>query len=119
MKENSKNERRYKIKCRIASKVRGTADRPRLLVYKSNQRIYAQLVDDEAGRTLTSVSSISVTDGKGKNVNIEKATKTGELIAKKAKDMGKTLVVFDRSGYPYHGKVKAVAEGARNNGLKF
>ena len=121
---STRNDSRLKIKRRIASKVRGVADRPRLLVYKSNQRIYAQLVNDEAGRTITSVCSVSFeakdkSKDKKSSVNIDKAAKIGELIGEKAKALGINQVVFDRSGYPYHGKVKALADGARSKGIKF
>ncbi len=113
-----KIRRKNKVKYRIRKKIKGTEEIPRLAVYKSNQRIYASLIDDISGNVITSVSSISL--GKDvKNVNIEKSKKTGELIAEKAKTKGISKVVFDRSYYIYHGRVKALAEGARSKGLVF
>jgi len=91
---------------------------PRLCVFKSNTNIYAQIINDEEGVTLVSASSLDK-DLKIKNNNVEAASKVGEAIAKKAKKAGITTVVFDRGGYMYHGKVKALAEAARNNGLEF
>lgn len=115
---NLKINKRKKIKNRIRGKIKGTKDIPRLAVYKSNQRIYASLIDDVSGKVITSVSSISL-DPKSKNVNIEKSKKTGELIAEKAQSKGIKKVVFDRSYYIYHGKIKALADEARAKGLVF
>ena len=106
-------ERRHK---RVRTKVSGTAERPRLCVYRSNSNIYAQIIDDSKGFTLVSASSLEL---KLKNVNIEAATKVGESIAKKAVKAGIKKVVFDRGGYLYHGKIKALADAARENGLEF
>ena len=114
--KNKKLERRVRIRRRIRKKVSGTAERPRLSVYKSNQCIYAQLIDDEKGHTLITASSAGLGD---KNVNKEKAKKVGEMLAKKARAKAIHGVVFDRSGYIYHGKVCALAEGAKEEGLKF
>jgi large subunit ribosomal protein L18 len=105
-------EKRHK---RVRRKVSGTAERPRLSVYRSNVHIYAQLVDDDAGRTIATVSSQKVAGGK----KTEKATEVGKQVAVVAKDKGITRVVFDRGGYKYHGRVKAVADGAREGGLEF
>jgi large subunit ribosomal protein L18 len=99
---------------RVRAKVSGTAERPRLVVFRSHKHIYAQLVDDMAGRTLMSVSDAGLEGKKG-----EKSTAVGKLVAEKAKAAGITTVVFDRAGYRYHGRVKAVADGAREGGLEF
>ena len=114
--KNKKLERRLRIRRRIRKAVSGTAERPRLAVYKSNQCIYAQLIDDEKGHTLVTASSAGLGD---KNINREKAKKVGERLAEKARAKDIHGVVFDRSGYIYHGKVRALAEGAREKGLKF
>ena len=103
---------------RIREKIFGTSEVPRLAVYRSNTNIYAQIINDEEGVTLVSASSLDK-DLKIKNNNIEAATKVGEAIAKKAKKAGITKVVFDRGGYLYHGRVKALADAARENGLDF
>ena len=110
-----KVERRIKIKFRIRKSVNGTAERPRLSVFRSNKQIYAQVIYDLTGYTLASASSL----GLEKMPKQEQATKVGELIAQKAKAAGVEAVVFDRNGYLYHGRVKQLAEGARNGGLKF
>ena len=111
----SKLERRNKIKARIRGRISGTAERPRLCVFRSNKQIYAQVIDDEAGRTLVSASSKGIAEG----TKCEIAVKVGELIAKKAQEAGITAVVFDRNGFLFHGRVKSLADGARNGGLKF
>ncbi len=110
-----KVERRIKIKFRIRKSVNGTAERPRLSVFRSNKQIYAQVINDLTGNTLASASSL----GLEKMPKQVQATKVGELIAQKAKAAGVEAVVFDRNGYLYHGRVKQLAEGARNGGLKF
>ncbi len=110
-----KVERRIKIKFRIRKNVNGTAERPRLSVFRSNKQIYAQVINDLEGKTLASASSL----GLEKLPKIEQATKVGELIAEKAKAAGVEKVVFDRNGYLYHGRVQALADGARNGGLTF
>ncbi len=107
--------RRAKIKFRIRKKISGTANRPRLTVFRSNKQIYAQLVNDTEGKTLVAASSMGL-DVKPK---IAQAAKVGELIAKKAQEAGITTVVFDRNGYLYHGRIKELADAARNAGLKF
>ncbi|MDH3189550.1 MAG: 50S ribosomal protein L18 [Acidimicrobiia bacterium] len=103
---------------RVRKSVKGTATRPRMAVYRSNKYIYVQLVDDVAGRTLVSASS-QEKDLRAENLNEETATKVGELIGDRAKKAGVTEVVFDRGGYKYHGKVKALADAARKSGLEF
>ena len=111
----TKSERRIKIKYRVRNKISGTAERPRMSVFRSNKQIYVQVIDDEQHKTLAAASSL----GLEKCKKTEQATKVGELIAKKAKEAGIEAVVFDRNGYLYHGRVKAVADAARNAGLKF
>lgn len=110
-----KVERRIKIKFRIRKKVNGTAERPRLSVFRSNKQIYAQIINDLTGKTLASASSL----GMEKLVKTEQAQKVGALLAEKAKVAGVESVVFDRNGYLYHGRVKALADAAREGGLKF
>ncbi len=110
-----KVERRIKIKFRIRKRVNGTAERPRLCVFRSNKQIYGQVIDDLAGKTLASASSVGLEAMPKK----EQAAKVGELIAANAIAAGITSVVFDRNGYLYHGRVKELAEGARKGGLKF
>ncbi len=112
---NKKIERREKIKFRIRKIVKGTAERPRLTVYRSNRQIYAQVIDDVLGNTLASASSY----GFGVMPKKEQAARVGELIATNAQAAGITSVVFDRNGYLYHGRVKELADAARNGGLKF
>ncbi len=115
-------KRRLRRKIRIRKKIHGTAEKPRLCVYKSLKHIYAQLVDDDKGHTLAFASTLSkeiAEDVKNLNGKIAKSKLVGKLLAQKALGKGITTVVFDRSGYPYHGKVEAVAEGAREGGLKF
>ena len=103
---------------RVRGKISGTAQRPRLNVFRSLSNIYAQLIDDEKGVTLVSASTVEK-EFKGSKGNKEEARKIGQLIAERAKDKGITEVVFDRGGYIYHGRVKELAEGAREGGLKF
>lgn len=111
----SKIQRRNKIKARIRGKVSGTAQRPRMTVFRSNKQIYVQLVDDLAGSTLVASSSKGFEGG----TKCEVAAKVGEAIARKALEAGITEVVFDRNGYLFHGRVKSLADAARNGGLKF
>ncbi|NVJ47547.1 MAG: 50S ribosomal protein L18 [Cytophagia bacterium] len=108
---------RLRIKRGIRKKLSGTAARPRISVFKSNTRIYAQIIDDEQGHTLVSASSAEL--GAKKNTNIDLAKEVGKKLAEKATASGISEVVFDRNGYIYHGKVKALADGAREGGLKF
>lgn len=116
---NSKAIARQKIKYRIRKKISGAAAKPRLSVFRSNADIYVQLINDESGATIASASS------KDKDILAQKVNKTeksklvGAAIARKASELGVTTVVFDRGGYIYHGRVKAVAEGAREGGLQF
>ena len=110
-----KVERRIKIKYRIRKSVNGTAERPRLSVFRSNKQIYAQVINDLTGMTLASASSL----GLEKMPKKEQAAKVGELVAEKAQAAGVTTVVCDRNGYLYHGRVKELADGARKGGLKF
>jgi large subunit ribosomal protein L18 len=112
----TKKERRIKIKHRIRNRISGTAVRPRLTVFRSNKSIYAQVVNDLEGKTLVSASSKNVEVAGTKS---EVAAKVGELVAKKCLEAGIDQVVFDRNGYLYHGRVQALADAARNGGLKF
>ena len=114
--EKAKREAIKKKHKRIRTKVSGTAKVPRLSVYRSNKSLFVQLIDDKKSNTLTSVSNKEVKTGKKK---IETAKELGKLIAKKAQEKGIESIVFDRGGYKYHGRVKAVADGAREAGLKF
>ncbi len=117
-----KVDKRTKKKIRIQKKIKGTAERPRLAVFRSLNQIYGQLIDDAQSKTIMTVSSLSkdvaedIKKAKGK---VAKSEIVGELLAKKAIEKGISSVVFDRSGYQYHGRVKALAEGARKGGLKF
>ena len=111
-----KNQSRVKRHKRVRAKVSGTAECPRLNVFRSNTNIYAQIIDDVKGVTLVAASSLEM---EGKGSNKEAAFKVGEAIAKKAIGKGIDKVVFDRGGYIYHGRVKELAEGARQGGLKF
>lgn len=110
-----KVERRIKIKYRVRKNVNGTSERPRLSVFRSNKQIYVQVINDVTDQTLASASSF----GLEAMPKIEQAQKVGALIAEKAKAAGITSVVFDRNGYLYHGRVKALADAAREGGLNF
>ena len=110
-----KVERRNKIKFRIRKSVKGTAERPRLSVFRSNKQIYAQVINDIEGKTLASASSL----GLERMPKIQQAEKVGELVAEKAKAAGIETVVFDRNVYLYHGRVQALADAARKGGLNF
>lgn len=114
----SKSDRRIRIKRRIRKIITGTAQRPRLSVFRSNKEIYAQIIDDEAGKTIASVSSLNVKEAHGIS-KVEQASVIGKQIAEKAKEAGVENVVFDRNGYLYHGRVKALADAAREGGIKF
>ena len=116
---NVKALRRQRIKYTIRKKVSGTAQLPRLSVYRSNTDIYAQMIDDVNGNTLAAASSRDKDIAAQKAPKISKSKMVGEAIAKKAVELGVSKVVFDRSGYVYHGRVKAVADGAREGGLVF
>ncbi len=112
----SKIQRRNKIKTRIRGKISGTAERPRMTVFRSNKQIYVQLIDDLAGRTLVATSSKGIDQ---KATKSEIAAMVGTAIAAKALEAGITEVVFDRNGYLFHGRVKSLADAARSAGLKF
>ena len=112
----SKAEKKKKIKYRIRKKISGTSARPRLSVFRSNKSIYCQLIDDRSGSTLAQASSKEVTAGANKT---ETAKNVGVLIAERAKSLKVDSIVFDRNGYLYHGRVKSLADGAREGGLKF
>ena len=113
-----KVEKRAKIKRRIRKKIFGTSEQPRLSVFRSNKQIYAQIIDDNSGITLASSSSYKnkAVEGKSKS---EAATIVGKEVGEKAVKAGVSTVVFDRNGYQYHGRVKSLADGARDGGLKF
>lgn len=114
LKKQEKRKRRHK---RVRAKIKGTAKVPRLCVFRSAKHIYAQLVDDEKGKTLVSASDSELKKTKNKKTSL--ATEVGKLIAKKAIEKKVNKVVFDRAGYKYHGRVEALAEAARKGGLKF
>lgn len=117
----TKIERRERIKKRIRKVVTGTAERPRMSVFRSNKQISVQVIDDVAGVTIVAASSLDkeiADQAKGKN-KIEQAALVGEAIAKKSTEKGISTVVFDRNGYLYHGRVKSLADSARSNGLNF
>jgi large subunit ribosomal protein L18 len=117
MSHKKKAERRLRSKRVIRQKISGTSERPRLSVFRSNLHIYAQLIDDQAGHTIASASSLIAGVAGSKPVDESRAV--GKLLAEAAKERGVEAVVFDRNGYRYHGRVKALAEGAREAGLKF
>ena len=116
---NKKSYRRQRIKMRIRKVISGTPEKPRLTVFRSNKEIYVQLIDDLEGRTLVAASSREKGIGDKKATKTDKAKQVGQLIAERAKESGIEQVVFDRNGYLYHGRVKALAEAAREGGLKF
>ena len=113
--QNKRNEIRQRIHARIRRKLAGTAERPRLNVYRSLNHIYAQVIDDQAGVTIVSASTIKAKTGG----NVAAAKEIGKTIAELAKEKGVTKVVFDRGGYLYHGRIKALADAAREAGLEF
>ena len=115
----TKNERRTRIKQRVRKIVSGTADRPRMSIFRSNKQIYAQLIDDVSGVTLVAASSGDKSVAEQKGNKTEKAALVGKLIAEKALAAGIAEVVFDRGGYLYHGRVKQLADAAHEGGLKF
>ena len=113
----TKPQQRLRRRRRVRAKIRGTAERPRLSVFRSNRGVFAQLIDDERGHTLVAVNW---TESSLRSLApMEKATRAGELLAERARAAGLEKCVFDRSGYRYHGRVKALAEGARSGGLRF
>ena len=119
--KKSRTEVRVKKHRRLRNHLAGTAETPRLAVFRSNNHMYAQIIDDTVGNTLTSASTLDkeVSKGLEKTNNVEAATKLGEVVAKKALDQGIKTVVFDRGGFIYAGKVKALADAAREAGLEF
>jgi large subunit ribosomal protein L18 len=113
----TKPQQRLRRRRRVRARIRGSAERPRLSVYRSNRGVFAQLVDDDSGRTL---AAVNWTEGDLRGLgSMEQAKKAGELLAKRASENGISTCVFDRGGYRYHGRVKALADGAREGGLKF
>ena len=124
MAQINKNETRQKRHTRVRKRVTGTTERPRLNIYRSSNNIYAQVIDDLAGRTLAAASSLDSSlrgdkPAKSAGGNVDAAKSVGTLIAERAKSAGVTKVVFDRGGYLYHGRVQALADAARENGLDF
>ena len=115
----TKNQKRLRIKSRIRKVVSGTEARPRLAVFRSNKEIYAQIVDDVTGKTMAAASSRDKDISSAKGTKSEIATMVGKSIAEKALKAGVETISFDRGGYQYHGRVKSLAEGAREAGLKF
>jgi large subunit ribosomal protein L18 len=119
MRTSAKLSRRQNIRFRIRAKISGTAQKPRLSVFRSNSEIYCQLIDDTTGTTIAAASSRDKDIAAQKGPKVEMSKLVGQAIARKAKDLGLEKVVFDRGGNLYHGRVKAVAEGAREGGLQF
>ena len=115
----TKEQRRLRIKRRIRKIVSGTAERPRMSVYRSNAQISVQLIDDKAGKTLVSISSLCKEIAEKKGTKTQQSEFVGLAVAEKAKAAGIETVTFDRNGYLYHGRVKALADAARNGGLNF
>ncbi|MBR9832235.1 50S ribosomal protein L18 [Acidiluteibacter ferrifornacis] len=115
----SKKDRRIRIKRRVRKVVKGSSDRPRMSVFRSNKEIYVQLIDDATGTTLLTASSSEAEIAKSKANKVEKAALVGKAAAAKAKAAGIETVSFDRNGYLYHGRIKSLAEGAREGGLNF
>jgi len=113
--QKKKNEKRIRLKAKIKAKIQGTAERPRLSVFRSNKFIYAQVIDDRQGKTLAEASDVKIKKG----TKVERAKEVGKLIAETCKTKKITQVVFDRNGFKYTGRVKLVAETARAGGLKF
>jgi large subunit ribosomal protein L18 len=118
IRKTNKAEIRRRVHDRIRRKLSGTAERPRLAVFRSEAHIYAQIIDDAAGKTLVAASSVDK-DVKTKGGNVAAAKAIGKLVAERAKEKGVARVVFDRGGFAYHGRIKAVAEAAREAGLEF
>jgi large subunit ribosomal protein L18 len=114
----SRTDARRRRHLRVRRKVHGTAQRPRLAVFRSNRYIYAQLIDDDAGRTVAAASS-QEQDLRGRTLTVETAAEVGALIAGRAREAGVSTAVFDRGGYAYHGRVQALADAAREGGLEF
>ncbi len=119
MARDSKNQIRLRIHKRIRRRVSGTAERPRLAVFRSVKHIYAQVIDDGKGHTVTAASSAEKAAGVGTGGNVSGAKAIGKLVAERAREKGIKAVVFDRGGYHYHGRIKALADAAREAGLEF
>ena len=121
MSVKTKEDIRARINARIRKKIAGTPERPRLAVFRSQSHIYAQLIDDDQGRTLCAASSLDkgLKDGSKRGSNLAAAKAVGQLLAERAKQKGVSAVVFDRGGYQYHGRIRALAEAAREAGLRF
>ncbi len=121
MKVRTKEDIRHRIRGRIRKKLSGSSERPRLAVYRSQSHIYAQVINDDAGKTLCAASSLDkeLRSKFKRGANVASAKEVGLLIANRAKEKGITAVVFDRGGFQYHGRVKALADAAREGGLKF
>jgi large subunit ribosomal protein L18 len=121
MRVKTKEDIRHRIKARIRKKIAGTPERPRLAVFRSQSHIYAQVIDDDAGRTLCQASSVDqeLRAKAKRGSNLASAQAVGKLVAERARQKGVTAVVFDRGGFLYHGRVKALADAAREAGLKF
>ena len=119
MRIKTKDDRRQRIKLRLRKRVSGTAERPRLAVFRSNQHIYAQVIDDLAGRTIAQASDLEAGLRDGGGTKTERARKVGALVAQRAKQAGLESVVFDRGGFEYAGRVQALADAAREEGLVF
>ncbi|MCF8233591.1 MAG: 50S ribosomal protein L18 [Bacteroidales bacterium] len=117
--KSKKQFRRFRIRKRIRKNLSGTSECPRLSLFRSNKQVYAQLIDDHEGKTLVSASSREKEIAEKETSKTEQAKLVGNLLAKKAKEAGIEEVVFDRSGYLYHGRVRSLAEAARKGGLKF
>ncbi len=118
-KPKTRSERRYRRHLRLRKRIRGSATRPRLVVFRSLKHVYAQCVDDDRGVTLVGISDMSKEVQRDKPGKVGAAFAVGKLLAEKVKAQGISRVVFDRGGYPFHGRVKAVADGAREGGLEF
>jgi large subunit ribosomal protein L18 len=114
----TKSEHRTRRHRRVRKKIMGTAERPRLAVFRSNKHIYVQAIDDIAGRTVASASTMDASLRSGKGATVEAAKQVGKMIGERAKAAGVTSVVFDRGGFKYHGRVAAIADGAREAGLE-
>lgn len=114
----SRSDARSRRRTRVRKKVRGTTERPRLAVYRSNRHIYAQVINDTGGVTVAAASSLEP-DLRSNRLNVDTAAKVGTLVADRAKEAGVSQVVFDRGGYKYHGRLKALADAAREAGLEF
>jgi large subunit ribosomal protein L18 len=112
-------EKQHRRHQRMRARIKGTSTRPRLSVFRSNHHIYCQIINDEKGETLVAADDLELTENKKQKAKSKIAFEVGELIAKKAKDKGIKKVIFDRGSYQYHGRVKALAEGAREGGLQF